>query len=100
MDGLTIFFVIALAAAVFTTIYVFAKKRSEKEETPPKAVPTPPEVERAATAARAAEVEEAPPANVAVIYEALRSGAAKHCRGCGCEYASSATVCEICGEKL
>lgn len=100
MDGLTIFFVIALAVALLTTIYVFVKKRSEKEEEPPETASPSPEVKRVATMARAAEAEETPPANVAVIYEALRSGAAKHCRGCGCEYASSATVCEICGEKL
>ena len=100
MDGWTIFFVITLVAAVFTTVFVFVKKKINERETPPKTTSPSPEYMHGVTLTKGGEAEETLPANVAIIYEGLRSGAAKHCRFCGCKYAWSVTICEICGEKL
>lgn len=47
-----------------------------------------------------AQVKEAPPPDVAVLYEAPHKNVANLCRFCGCEYASPVVICEICGEKL
>lgn len=100
MDGWTIFFLIALAAALFTTVFVLIKKKREKEDMLPETKSSSPEKRGTDTEAKAVKNEETLPANVAVLYEGLRSGAAKRCRSCGCEYALSVTICEICGEKL
>ena len=100
MDGWTIFFMIALAAALIATVYVIVKKKREKGKTSPRPTPSPPEHKSIDTAPKAGKDEDAPSANVAIIYEGLRIQASKHCRSCGCEYALSATICDICGEKL
>jgi hypothetical protein len=100
MDGWTISFMVALAAAIIVTIYVIIKNTSEKEKTSPVPAPSPPEHKSIGTAHEAGMNEDTPSANVAIIYEGLRTQASKHCRFCGCEYALSAMICDICGKKL
>lgn len=91
---------IALAAALFATVIVLIKRKREKTDRLPKSKPSSPAEGDPVTETKAVKDEEMLPANVAVLYEGLRSGTTKRCRSCGCEYALSVTVCEICGEKL
>lgn len=100
MDGWTIFFMIALAAALIVTVYVIVKKKREKEKTSPRPTPSFPEHKSIDTVPEAGKEEDVQSANVAIIYEGLHIQAPKHCRSCDCEYALPATVCDICGEKL
>lgn len=97
MDGWTIFFVIVLAAALFTTVCILAInviKKNEKEIRPSK------DTASSERIISIAQVKEVPPPDVAVLYEAPHKNVANLCRFCGCEYASPVVICEICGEKL
>lgn len=95
-----IFLIIALATALITTIYVIVKRKREKEKPLPSSALSSPKHNGIDAASQAGEDEDSPPANVAIIYKSLCIQSSKHCHACGCEYTLSATICDICGEKL